>query len=934
MDQSSPAKRRSGLACCAGGPPGAAELGDAAAPQEKKSASIASDSVNPFAGKCKRTLENGKAYYSMPALNDERVARLPYSIRILLESALRNCDEFAVKQGDVENILDWENTSKNAQEIPFKPARVLLQDFTGVPAVVDFAAMRDAMARLGGDPGKINPLVPADLVIDHSVQVDVSRDATALEKNQEIEFIRNKERFAFLKWGAQAFQNMTIVPPGSGIVHQVNLEYLARVVFDDCDTLYPDSLVGTDSHTTMIDGLGIAGWGVGGIEAEAVMLGQAISMVLPEVVGFKFTGELKSTVVATDLVITCVAMLRKQGVVGKFVEFFGPGCASLTLADRATIANMAPEYGATMGFFPVDDQSLVYLRQTGRSEEKIQMIEQYLRAQGMFRTYGPEEDSIVYTTVMELDLSTVVPCLSGPKRPHDRVALTDMPSDFSKCLTNAVGFKGFGLKEDVLGDTASFSYENKPDEQFTIGHGSVVLCAITSCTNTSNPGVMLGAALLAKAAFEKGLRVNRYIKTSLSPGSGVVDSYLKDAGLLPYFEQLGFYTTGFGCQSCIGNSGELDEELTAAITSKDLVVGAVLSGNRNFEGRVHPLTRANYLASPPLVVAYALAGRLDIDFEKEPIGKDAEGKEVFLSEIWPARKLVEDTEKKCVQPEMFKEVYARMERGTDRWNSLDVATGSQFQWDESSTYIHNPPFFQKTERKPTAVTKLEKAYCLLNCGDSITTDHISPAGKITKNSPGGRYLMARGVDPTDFNSYGSRRGNDEVMARGTFANIRLINKLAGKTGPQTLHVPSNEILDVYDAAERYMEAGNGTIIMAGQEYGSGSSRDWAAKGPFLQGVKAVIAQSYERIHRSNLVGMGILPLEFKNGENADSLGLTGTEQFTIDLPAALESTNKDIEVVCDTTGTSFVVRSRLDTDPELKYFENGGILNYVLRKIL
>ncbi|CAD7923229.1 unnamed protein product [Amoebophrya sp. A120] len=932
-------KKKSGLCCVGGGDDTAAANAapeGSNIPPQLMSQRSQSHEANPFAAKCLKELPGTKKYYfSLPALNDPRIASLPYSIRILLESAVRNCDGFEVKTADVENILNWKTTSKDQQEVPFKPARVLLQDFTGVPAVVDFAAMRDAMARLGGDPDKINPLVPADLVIDHSVQVDVSRDASALEKNQEIEFMRNKERFAFLKWGAQAFQNMTIVPPGSGIVHQVNLEYLARVVFEnEYSTLYPDSLVGTDSHTTMIDGLGIAGWGVGGIEAEAVMLGQAISMVLPEVVGFKLTGTLKPTVVATDLVITCVAMLRKLGVVGKFVEFFGDGCANLTLADRATIANMAPEYGATMGFFPVDEQAMIYLRQTGRSEEKIKLVEQYLRAQGLFREYGEgKEDPVEYTQILELDLSTVVPCVSGPKRPHDRVALSDMPSDFTKCLTAPVGFKGFGLGDAVLSDTSSFTYSGN-GEEFELSHGSVVLAAITSCTNTSNPGVMLGAGLLAKAAHLKGLRVKPYVKTSLSPGSGVVDQYLRKADLLPYFEQLGFYTTGFGCQSCIGNSGDLDEEVADAITKKDLVVGAVLSGNRNFEGRVHPLTRANYLASPPLVVAYALAGKLQIDFEKEPLGKDKDGNDCFLADIWPSKELVEETEKKCVQPEMFTEVYAKMKQGTDRWNNLEVATGSQFAWDEASTYIHNPPFFKSTLVDPTPIVKLEKAYCLLNCGDSITTDHISPAGKITKNSPGGRYLISKGVDPKDFNSYGSRRGNDEVMARGTFANIRLVNKLAGKVGPQTLHVPSGEILDVYDAAEKYMQEGFGTIIMAGNEYGSGSSRDWAAKGPFLQGVKAVIAQSYERIHRSNLVGMGILPLQFKKGESAETLGFTGKEQFTIDLPAALKDCGMDIEVLCETTGTKFTVVSRLDTAPELKYFQHGGILNYVLRKIL
>eukprot|EP00397_Hematodinium_sp_SG-2012_P005866 GEMP01005890.1.p1 GENE.GEMP01005890.1~~GEMP01005890.1.p1 ORF type:complete len:899 (+),score=196.01 GEMP01005890.1:116-2812(+) len=876
-----------------------------------------------------RSLDGHGLYFSLPELSDPRVEKLPYSIRILLESAVRNCDGFEITPADVENILSWEQRQGNV-EVPFKPARVILQDFTGVPAVVDFAAMRDAMARLGGDPTKINPLVPADLVIDHSVQVDFARTPDALQKNMDMEFHRNKERFAFLKWGAQAFDNMLIVPPGSGIVHQVNLEYLARVVFHDEQTniLYPDSLVGTDSHTTMIDALGVAGWGVGGIEAEAVMLGQPISMVLPEVVGFKFTGVMPDTSTATDLVLTCTHMLRKHKVVGKFVEFFGPGCASLSLADRATIANMSPEYGATMGFFPVDDQTMDYLKQTGRDPAKLDLIAMYLQAQGLYRVYDGSQTDPTYSSLLELDLSTVEPCLAGPKRPHDYVALRNMQSDFRACMSAPQGFKGFNIPQARLADTSEFTYQG---QQYTLRHGSVVIAAITSCTNTSNPGVMLGAALMAKKAVEKGLNVAQYIKTSLSPGSGVVDAYLKHSNLLTYLEQLGFYTAGFGCQTCIGNSGELDESVANAIAENDLVAGAVLSGNRNFEGRVHPLTRANYLASPPLVVAYALAGRVDIDFEKEPIGRGVSG-DVFLRDIWPSREEVRRIERECVMPEMFHECYKKVAHGPDNWNQLEAPEGDLFTWDKESTYIHDPPFFASTLRDPATIKNIENAYCLLNFGDSITTDHISPAGKITKSSPAGVFLQKRGISPIDFNSYGSRRGNDEVMARGTFANIRIINKLAGKVGPQTIHIPSGDTMDVYDAAMRYKEDNHQLIILAGSEYGSGSSRDWAAKGPFLQGVKAVIAQSYERIHRSNLVGMGILPMQFLDGQSADSLGLTGHERFNIDIVAALNTPGQQIEVTTD-KGQRFTVQSRLDTAVELVYFRHGGILNFVLRRL-
>eukprot|EP00820_Chromera_velia_P030782 Cvel_2356.t1-p1 / transcript=Cvel_2356.t1 / gene=Cvel_2356 / organism=Chromera_velia_CCMP2878 / gene_product=Aconitate hydratase, cytoplasmic, putative / transcript_product=Aconitate hydratase, cytoplasmic, putative / location=Cvel_scaffold91:66300-71710(+) / protein_length=874 / sequence_SO=supercontig / SO=protein_coding / is_pseudo=false len=870
-------------------------------------------------------------YYSLTGLKDPRVEKLPYSIRVLLESALRNYDDFEIKKQDIENILDWEKTSQNATEIPFKPARVIMQDFTGVPAVVDLTAMRDAMHRLGGDPDKINPLVPSDLVIDHSVQVDFARSPDAAAKNQALEFERNKERFAFLKWGASAYKNMLIVPPGSGIVHQVNLEYLARVVFDDSDTLYPDSVVGTDSHTTMIDGLGVVGWGVGGIEAEAVMLGQPISMVLPEVVGFKLTGKLHPLATATDVVLTVTQMLRKHGVVGKFVEFFGEGCKSLKLADRATIANMSPEYGATMGFFPVDAETLAYLRTTGRSEEKIARVEKYLKANGLFRTWDKSETDPVFSSLLELDLNDVVPCVSGPKRPHDRVKVSDLKADFHACMPAPNGFKGFGVKPEDLTKTAKFTFGGK---EYDMKHGQVVIAAITSCTNTSNPSVMLGAGLLAKNAVARGLSVAPFIKTSLSPGSGVADCYLKESGLIADLEKLGFYVAGFGCMTCIGNSGDLDEAIANCITQNDMVASAVLSGNRNFEARVHPLTKANYLASPPLVVAYALAGTVDIDFEKQPIGKDSEGKDVFLSEIWPSAETVAEIEKKVVRPEVFKDVYGKVASGENnpQWKTLAIPEGKLYKWDEKSTYIHNPPFFQTMGIEPEPVKDIKEAYCLLNLGDSITTDHISPASRIAKGSPAAVYLTERGVEQKDFNSYGSRRGNDEIMARGTFANVRLINKLASETGPLTVYLPSGEQMAVYDAASKYMAAGLDLVILAGKEYGSGSSRDWAAKGPKLQGVKAVIAESYERIHRSNLVGMGILPLQFLDGQSAETLGLTGKERFTIKLSSQPLVVGMDVEV--DAGGKKLMTKCRLDTDVEVAYFQHGGILQYVLRRLL
>ncbi|KAL9397581.1 hypothetical protein Peur_011834 [Populus x canadensis] len=876
--------------------------------------------------------EFGK-FYSLPALNDPRIEKLPYSIRILLESAIRNCDNFQVTKGDVEKIIDWENTAPKLVEIPFKPARVLLQDFTGVPVVVDLASMRDAMAQLGGDSNKINPLVPVDLVIDHSVQVDVARSENAVQANMELEFQRNKERFAFLKWGSTAFQNMLVVPPGSGIVHQVNLEYLGRVVFNTDGVLYPDSVVGTDSHTTMIDGLGVAGWGVGGIEAEAAMLGQPMSMVLPGVVGFKLNGKLHNGVTATDLVLTVTQMLRKHGVVGKFVEFYGDGMSKLSLADRATIANMSPEYGATMGFFPVDHVTLQYLKLTGRSDETVAMIEAYLRANKMFVDYNEPQPERVYSSYLQLDLADVEPCISGPKRPHDRVPLKEMKADWHACLNNKVGFKGFAVPKEAQDKVAKFSFHGQPAE---LKHGSVVIAAITSCTNTSNPSVMLGAGLVAKKACELGLKVKPWIKTSLAPGSGVVTKYLLQSGLQKYLNEQGFNIVGYGCTTCIGNSGDLDESVGSVISENDILAAAVLSGNRNFEGRVHPLTRANYLASPPLVVAYALAGTVNIDFDKEPIGTGKDGKSVYFKDIWPTTEEIAEVVQSSVLPTMFKSTYESITKGNPMWNQLSVPASTSYSWDPSSTYIHEPPYFKNMTMNPPGAHGVKDAYCLLNFGDSITTDHISPAGSIHKDSPTAKYLLEHGVDRKDFNSYGSRRGNDEVMARGTFANIRLVNKfLNGEVGPKTVHIPTGEKLSVYDAAMRYKNAGHDTIVLAGAEYGSGSSRDWAAKGPMLLGVKAVIAKSFERIHRSNLVGMGIIPLCFKDGQDADTLGLTGHERYTIDLPSNISEIRpgQDVTVTTD-NGKSFTCTARFDTAVELEYFNHGGILPYAIRSLM
>jgi len=802
--------------------------------------------------------------------------RLPFSIKILLEALLRNLDNYVVTEQDVKNLAAW-NAEKPAHvELPFMPARVVMQDFTGVPCVVDLAAMRDAMKQLGGDPKKINPLVPVDLVIDHSVQVDFFGTETALIRNAELEFQRNRERYEFLKWGSQAFENLRVVPPATGIVHQVNLEFLGQGVLTRDGELFPDTLVGTDSHTTMINGLGVLGWGVGGIEAEAVMLGQPLYMVTPQVIGFKLSGSLRDGVTATDLVLTVTQMLRKKGVVDKFVEFYGAGLSSMSLPDRATIGNMAPEYGATCGFFPTDAETLRYLRATGRSQS-ADLLERYAKEQGIFRTDDTPDP--IFTDTLELDLASVEPSLAGPKRPQDRVLMRDLKKTFRAALTAPVKERGYGLDQAAAMKTADVQDNG---HSATIGHGAVVIAAITSCTNTSNPSVMIGAGLLAKKAVEKGLTVKPYVKTSMAPGSKVVHEYLIKAGLLPYLEELGFDIVGYGCTTCIGNSGPLPEPVVEAINAGNLVASAVLSGNRNFEGRVHPHVKANFLASPPLVVAYALAGTTDIDLETEPLGTDREGQPVYLHDLWPTQQEIAQTVSRAVDVEMFKRSYGNVFNGNETWNQIPLSGGDLYQWGTTSTYIAEPPFFQGITPQPQPLEEIHNARVLGLFGDSITTDHISPAGSIAKNSPAGAYLMEHGVQPFEFNQYGTRRGNHEVMMRGTFANIRIKNHLmGGEEGPFTLHLPDGEKLSFYDAAIKYKAEGVPLVIIAGKEYGTGSSRDWAAKGTLLLGVKAVIAESFERIHRSNLVGMGVLPLVFTPGENAETLGLTGRETYDI-----------------------------------------------------
>lgn len=896
---------------------------------------------DPFGTRDQFDTGNGNAtLYRLSKLEEAQlgeISKLPFSIRVLLEAVLRNCDGFSVTEEDVKNLAAWNAASPAAQEVPFKPYRVVLQDFTGVPAVVDLAAMRSAMQRIGGDANKINPLIPVDLVIDHSVQVDFFGSDSALEKNVEIEFERNRERYEFLRWGQQAFDNFSVVPPNVGIVHQVNLEYLARVVAlketPDGPVALPDTLVGTDSHTTMINGLGVLGWGVGGIEAEANMLGQPLYMLMPAVVGFELVGELPSGATATDMVLRVVEILRQEGVVGKFVEFFGTGMNRMSVADRATIANMAPEYGATMGFFPVDDVTLDYLRQTGRPENQIQLVERYSKEQGLFRTDdGPK---LNYTKTLSLDLSTVEPSLAGPKRPQDRIALKDMKQSFNTSLTAPVGKTGFGLESSALARTATVKDNGHSSE---IGHGAVVIAAITSCTNTSNPSVMIGAGLLAKKAAERGLSVPSHVKTSLAPGSRVVSDYLDKAGLTESLNSLGFHTVGYGCTTCIGNSGPLPPPVAEAIKSGDLVASAVLSGNRNFEGRVNPLTKANYLASPPLVVAYALAGTTDIDLATEPIGKDSSGADVLLSEIWPSAEEIQETITASIQPETFVDEYASAVEGNELWNAIEAAGGAIYPWSDSSTYIQHPPFLDAvTGEAVPDITPVKSARVLALLGDSVTTDHISPAGAIASDGPAGKYLQEKGVEIRDFNSFGSRRGNDRVMVRGTFANIRIRNQLApGTEGGVTRHLPDGEQMSIYDAAMKYQSEGVPLVVLAGTEYGTGSSRDWAAKGTMLLGVKAVIAASYERIHRSNLVGMGVLPLEFADGATWQSLGLTGEETF--DIPGLSNDLQPRSTITVEATDAdgnkkSFDCVVRIDTPVEMQYYRNGGILPTVLRNL-
>ncbi|ROO26225.1 aconitate hydratase [Salinisphaera orenii MK-B5] len=892
-------------------------------------------------------------YFSLKKLEEQypSVAKLPYAQKILLENLLRHEDGSNVTADDIKAMANWDAKAEPDTEIAFTPARVVLQDFTGVPAIVDLAAMRDAMANLGGSADKINPLSPAELVIDHSVMVDEYGSDKAFDLNAKLEFNRNKERYAFLRWGQGAFDNFKVVPPDTGIVHQVNLEYLARVVFGNEDTnlAYPDTLVGTDSHTTMINGVGVLGWGVGGIEAEAAMLGQPITMLIPQVVGFKLTGKLAEGCTATDLVLTVTEMLRAKGVVGKFVEFFGDGLADLPLADRATIANMAPEYGATCGIFPVDGETIRYMELTGRPAEQLELVEAYAKAQGLWREEGePEAD---YTDVLELDLSTVQPSLAGPKRPQDRVLLTDMQKTYrrevepfmkaraekadpqDKSMAEAKQQSEAGLASDSIGGAthAPVSYK---EAEFDLHDGSVVIAAITSCTNTSNPAVMIGAGLLARNAIEKGLQVKPWVKTSLAPGSKVVTEYLEKAGLDDDLDNLGFQLVGYGCTTCIGNSGPLPEPIGQAVREHDLNVASVLSGNRNFEGRVHGDVRMNFLASPPLVVAYALAGTIDIDLTSDPIGQDANGNDVYLKDLWPSQKEIYDTIGTSLNSEMFKDSYGDVFAGDSRWKGLDVPEGEIFDWDDTSTYVQNPPYFEGMSVDVDEIPTIQGARCLALLGDSITTDHISPAGAITQDSPAGQYLQEKGVKPSDFNSYGSRRGNHEVMMRGTFANVRLRNLLApGTEGGWTRHQPSGDEMFIYDAAMQYKDEGTPLVVLAGKEYGTGSSRDWAAKGTLLLGVKTVIAQSFERIHRSNLVGMGVLPLQFAEGESADVLGLDGTETFDIEgLSAGAKSVTVKATKESGET-TEFEARVRIDTPKEWDYYQNGGILHYVLRQL-
>jgi len=902
--------------------------------------------------KTRKTLEvDGTSYDYFSLAEAEKtigsIAKLPFSLKVLLENLLRFEDGRSVTTEDVQAMADWLKEKKSTREIAYRPARVLMQDFTGVPAVVDLAAMRDAMKTLEGDPQKINPLSPVDLVIDHSVMVDYFGGPDAFKKNVEKEFERNNERYEFLRWGQTAFDNFRVVPPGTGICHQVNLEYLAKTVWYSEDktsgrtVAYPDTLVGTDSHTTMINGLGVLGWGVGGIEAEAAMLGQPVSMLIPEVIGFKLTGALPEGTTATDLVLTVTQMLRKKGVVGKFVEFFGDGLAHLTLADRATIANMAPEYGATCGIFPIDAETIDYLKFSGRPEQEIKLVEAYAKAQGMWREAGDADPS--YTDAIELDLATVEPSLAGPKRPQDRIGLSQAAVAFDRLLAESLGdpatdeearlaSEGGPAKAAPTGYAAQVKVEG---EDYTIAHGDVVIAAITSCTNTSNPSVLIAAGLVARKAREKGLSVKPWVKTSLAPGSQVVTDYLEAAGLQEDLDALGFNLVGYGCTTCIGNSGPLPENISKAVEDGDLVVTSVLSGNRNFEGRVNPQTRGNYLASPPLVVAYALAGNMCIDITKDPIGESESGEKIYLKDVWPTTHEIDQVMRESLNPEMYRSRYANVFEGPEEWRSISVSEGETYRWNSGSTYVQNPPYFENISLEPSDVTDVEGARPLLILGDSVTTDHISPAGSFKPDTPAGQYLTERQVRPQDFNSYGSRRGNHEVMMRGTFANIRIKNEMVpGIEGGFTKHQPSGEQMPVYDAAMRYQSEGVPLVVLGGKEYGTGSSRDWAAKGTKLLGVKAVIAESFERIHRSNLVGMGVLPLQFKEGESRESLGLKGTELF--DLTGVAGDPKPGQDVACkityeDGSVTETTLLCRIDTVTEVDYYRHGGVLNYVLR---
>lgn len=886
-------------------------------------------------------------------------SRMPFSIKILLEGLLRNCGKGIVNPGDVEKLASWNDSPGAASEIPFMPSRALMQDFTGVPAIVDLAAMRSAAARLGGDPRRINPLVPVDLIIDHSVQVDAYASPLALQKNAEMEFHRNRERYEFLHWGHEAFNNLKIVPPATGICHQVNLEFLGRIVETRDGQVFPDTLVGTDSHTPMINGLGILGWGVGGIEAEAVMLGQPLYILTPQVVGFRLFGRLRKGITATDLTLTVVQMLRKKGVVDKFVEFYGPGVSEMSLPDRATIANMAPEYGATVGFFPIDEETIRYLKYTNRSEAQVSLVERYAKAQGLFR----RDDAPVpeFSDTLELDMNDVEMCVAGPKRPFDRVALREMKTSFHHSLTAPFKEQGFGLTEkeshkrmanedDGYRHVDSIARETAvkktgislPGEG--ISHGIVAIAAITSCTNTSNPSVMIGAGIIARNAVEKGLKTAPHVKTSLAPGSKVVTDYFRETGLLPYLEALGFHLVGYGCTTCIGNSGPLDEDFAEAITGGGIVAAAVLSGNRNFEGRIHPHVKASYLMSPPLVVAYAIAGTVDIDLTTEPLGRDREGNPVYLRDIWPEDDEIAVMAQKAVDPRLFGKVYAEVYEGNPVWNAITQAGSELYPWSAESTYIHEPPFFEGMSLERASPGPIRGARVLALLGDSITTDHISPAGAIPKDSPAGRYLLSLGIRPEDFNSYGSRRGNDQVMVRGTFANTRLKNLLVpGTEGGVTKYFPAkgdlgaSETMSIYDAAQHYRMDGVPLIVIAGKEYGTGSSRDWAAKGTILLGVRAVLAESYERIHRNNLVGLGVLPLQFSPGENAASLGLTGAEKFSLELGKAPLSPRQAISITVerdDKPPITFKAIVRLDSPVEVEYYLSGGILQYVLRRLM